>query len=672
MENNNFSFDPTQWVNIETKQQGTPVPAANGQTESGQVTNPQSSPTDFSVELQKAKAVAEALTSRGANIAESYDDYLKLGFALADGLGSEGRDIYHALCAQSAKYREAECEKKWQECLRRKDGRTTIATFYKMAQDAGIDLSAISREFLPFPPLRHGSAEESITMQGSVVVSKQMTDNKIISNNKTLQNQPSITAVQSDGGVAEMAEIDGNSADQILDASAIVNPTFSDKLDINDLPPIVRDAAQHQVTPEGKDKVILSVLNLASGFTPNVCGIYDRRLVFPPFYDFIVAPSGADKGVIPACRALVDPIVYEIRSQYESEHREYLKQKAAYDALSKKEKVNATEPEEPLYRSPIISVNASATAFYQDLAANGGWGAIFETEADTLTQAVKQDYGDYSSGLRKAFHHETIDYSRRKDNEHVYVAKPRLSILLTCTPGQVPLLLSPQNTENGLANRFMFYLLRKSRGWRNVFDDCEETLYEQMAPLGLRFKAIFDNLKAFSKAPLKFTLNEEQKERFNQFFEPLYNEQIGLHGEELDAFVFRLGLTTFRIAMVLTVLRHEEQQPHFNPQGEPLVCTENDFQTAITVASCLINHTVFVYKRLLPHNETPLSTSGKPMTPQELTFLNALPREFTRKEFLQIARQLQLSQRTAERYIGAFITDYNVVVRISTGHYCKR
>ena len=340
--------------------------------------------------------------------------------------------------------------------------------------------------------------------------------------------------------------------------------------------------------------------------------------------------------------------------------------------MSKKEKVNATEPEEPLYRSPIISVNASATAFYQDLAANGGWGAIFETEADTLTQAVKQDYGDYSSGLRKAFHHETIDYSRRKDNEHVYVAKPRLSILLTCTPGQVPLLLSPQNTENGLANRFMFYLLRKSRGWRNVFDDCEETLYEQMAPLGLRFKAIFDNLKAFSKAPLKFTLNEEQKERFNQFFEPLYNEQIGLHGEELDAFVFRLGLTTFRIAMVLTVLRHEEQQPHFNPQGEPLVCTENDFQTAITVASCLINHTVFVYKRLLPHNETPLSTSGKPMTPQELTFLNALPREFTRKEFLQIARQLQLSQRTAERYIGAFITDYNVVVRISTGHYCKR
>ena len=111
---------------------------------------------------------------------------------------------------------------------------------------------------------------------------------------------------------------------------------------------------------------------------------------------------------------------------------------------------------------------------------------------------------------------------------------------------------------------------------------------------------------------------------------------------------------------------------HFNQQGEPLVCTENDFQTAITIASCLINHTVYVYKRLLPHTETPLSASGKPMSQQEVAFLNALPQEFTRKDFLLVARQLQMSERTAERYVGAFIADYNAVIRVSTGHYRKR
>ena len=641
---NNTIFDPMAWA------------AASDNV------NKSANPS-FGNELEKAKATVDELIRLGANIAESYNDWWECGCALAE-LGSEARDLFHQVSSQSTKYREPDCEKKWQECLSKRDGRITIATFYKKAQSAGVDLSAIGRRFPSTPPLRQGSASGS--------ENPQTTGNNIIIGSKDSCNPSSCPSVQNGGGMAEMAENPSQDVEQVLDASALADPTFSDKLDISNLPPILRDAAQKQTTAEGRDKVILSMLNLASGFTPNVCGIYDRRLVFPPFYNFIVAPSGADKGIIPACLALVNPIVQEIRSGYEAARRDYLKKKAAYDALSKKEKVNATEPEEPPYRTPLISVNASATAFYQDLAANDGWGAIFETEADTLTQAIKQDYGDYSSGLRKAFHHETIDYSRRKDNEHVYVDKPRMSILLTCTPGQVPLLLSPQNTENGLANRFVFYLLRKSRGWRNVFEDCEKTLSEQMAPLGLRFKAIYDDLQTFSKEPLKFTLNEEQKIRFNQFFEPLYNEQVGLHGDELDAFVFRLGLTTYRIAMVLTILRHEEQQPRFGQQGEPLVCNENDYQTAIAIASCLINHTVYVYKRLLPHIETPLSTSGKPMSPQELTFLNALQQEFTRKDFLAVAARLQMSERTAERYVGAFIADYNVVVRISTGHYRKR
>lgn len=80
---------------------------------------------------------------RGANIAESYDDYLRLGFSLAEGLGSDGHDIYHALCSQSGKYRHDECEQKWQECLSKKNGSITIATFYKMAQDAGVDLKEV-------------------------------------------------------------------------------------------------------------------------------------------------------------------------------------------------------------------------------------------------------------------------------------------------------------------------------------------------------------------------------------------------------------------------------------------------------------------------------------------------------------------------------------------------
>lgn len=94
-------------------------------------------------ELGKAQVVCDELMFKGANIAESYEDYLRLGFSLAQGLGSDGHDIYHALCSQSGKYRHDECEQKWQECLSKKNGSITIATFYKMAQDAGVDLKEV-------------------------------------------------------------------------------------------------------------------------------------------------------------------------------------------------------------------------------------------------------------------------------------------------------------------------------------------------------------------------------------------------------------------------------------------------------------------------------------------------------------------------------------------------
>ena len=136
----NITFNPLDWAQNE--------PTSNAQSRVENVNNQPSqavsTPTDdFASELQKAQAVCDDLLSRGANIAESYDDYLQLGFALADGLGSSGRDIYHMLCAHSTKYRMRECEQKWQECLRKSDGRTSIATFYHMARQAGVDLSTL-------------------------------------------------------------------------------------------------------------------------------------------------------------------------------------------------------------------------------------------------------------------------------------------------------------------------------------------------------------------------------------------------------------------------------------------------------------------------------------------------------------------------------------------------
>ena len=263
---NNTIFDPMAWA-AASDNNSKSADNTNDQLNIGQVPNPQPAVPYTGNELEKAKATVEELLRLGANIAESYDDWWECGCALAE-LGPEARDLFHLVSSQSSKYREADCEKKWQECLSKHDGRITIATFYKMAQQAGVDLSAIGRRFPSTPPLRHDSADNSAVGKEGGPRNIKMTDNNNFSNTEASGIHPSCSVVQGGGGVAEMAENSSMDVEQVLDAAALADPTFSDKLDINDLPPILRDAAQKQTTYEGRDKVILSMLNLASGFHP--------------------------------------------------------------------------------------------------------------------------------------------------------------------------------------------------------------------------------------------------------------------------------------------------------------------------------------------------------------------------------------------------------------------
>ena len=146
--------------------------------------------------------------------------------------------------------------------------------------------------------------------------------------------------------------------------------------------------------------------------------------------------ASSGKGRLALCRYIVEPIHDRLREINETEVMEYKQKLAEYNAAGKK-KASMEKPEEPPMRMLFIPANSSATAVYQVLGDNGGAGLMFETEGDTLANTFGSDYGNYSDGFRKAFHHETISYIRRKDREYVNIKNSRLSTLLTGTPRQV-------------------------------------------------------------------------------------------------------------------------------------------------------------------------------------------------------------------------------------------
>ena len=660
--NNNNVFDPLAWAsqdnnaNRETKNEAPTVSAP--------VANPTAS-LPLNGELAKAQAVCDELIQRGANIAESYDDYLKLGFALADGLGADGHDIYHTLCAQSTKYHQADCEKKWQECLLKHDGRTSIATFYDMAKQAGIDLSEVSHrypsaEFSSNPQKPHGYEANGIQHQEEAAGGSQFVNNQNLNKKTTPTTDTHATIPHS----SEETEVLGFSFDL----------TFSQQLDKSKLPVTIQRTLEGKNNPVEQDKTILTSLDLLAMAEPNVYGIYGGRRVYTPFYLFILGMAGiSHKGAIDDVKELLMPIEKHIQAQYFAQLADYKEQHAEWETRKAQRGKGAEsagpEPEEPVYHSLFVSADSSAAAFKSDLYSFGGRGMIFSTEADTLTQALSQEWGQFTDVLRMAFHHESITSTRTKDKQHIVIDEPQLGLLVTCTPKQISSLLSPKQNENGSSSRNLFYVAKEELGWKSPFEE-KEPIADRYREIGQSVKQMYDLLVKRSKNRIQILLTEEQQQAFNAHFQPLLPEQIGLYGVEFAAFIVRIALVAFRMMMVLTTLRNFEHGHLADNQQQAFVCTDDDYQTAMTIIDCLVAHTGYVYNTLLrPSDEQQLNVQS--LKPREQQLYLALDDEFTTKQFEQTAKTLGIPLKTAQRYLGNLISRYQLIKRPSQGNYVK-
>lgn len=406
------------------------------------------------------------------------------------------------------------------------------------------------------------------------------------------------------------------------------------------LPGFLQKAVAIATTPEEKDILLLGSITAISACFPKLFGIYDGKKVFSNLYLFITAQASAGKGRLVHCKQMVLPV-----------HRHYKRQgkllKQEYELLLKEyyqKKDNdpsAEKPSRPPEKMLFIPANNSTTGVFQLLFDNEGRGLIFETEGDTLSQAFKSDYGNYSDGFRKAFHHETISYYRRTDREHVEIEQPCLSTILSGTPKQIATLIP--DAENGLFSRFMFYFMNVNPTWKDVFSfSTDNSLEDYYNDLGEKFLHLYQSLQA--NADIHFCLTADQEHQFNTFFGQVQETYITLKGLDYLATIRRLGLIGFRIAMIMSALRIMET-------GEittTLVCEQRDFESAMTIVKVLVKHAAKVFSELPEAVQVPTRKN------QKEKFLEALPKEFSRQDYFKVAERMNIPQKTAERYINHF------------------
>ncbi|KAA0242825.1 MAG: hypothetical protein EDM70_12655 [Candidatus Brocadia sp. AMX2] len=86
--------------------------------------------------------IMQAIIATGKPLAgiDDYDSWLNVGFAIANTFGEAGREYFHMLSGASSKYDKADCDEKYDNCLRTNKGAFTFGTIIHRAKDAGIDL----------------------------------------------------------------------------------------------------------------------------------------------------------------------------------------------------------------------------------------------------------------------------------------------------------------------------------------------------------------------------------------------------------------------------------------------------------------------------------------------------------------------------------------------------
>ncbi|MEP1086071.1 MAG: DUF3987 domain-containing protein [Algoriphagus sp.] len=407
-----------------------------------------------------------------------------------------------------------------------------------------------------------------------------------------------------------------------------------------ELPELLQQVTEVATSKEERDLLLLGSLVAISACLPKFFGKYDGRKVFANLFLFVTAQASAGKGRMVLCRQLVQPIHKELREQAKMLKQQYELELAEYNAKKGKEE-GVEKPGKPPEKMLFIPANNSSTGAYQLLNDSDGKGLIFETEGDTLSQAFKSDYGNYSEGFRKAFHHETISYYRRTDREMVDIESPCLSAVLSGTPKQISALIP--NAENGLFSRFIFYFMNVRTNWKDVFADATENgLDDYFDALGARFYELFKILKSGSE--IEFCLTAEQKAQFNQFFAHIQEQYIALQGLDYIATVRRMGLIAFRISMIFSALRILET----GDTSAQVICEERDFQAAISMVKVLVKHSSKIFNEL-PEDEKPPSRKNR-----KQKFLEALPKNFNRQKYLEVAKALNVADKTAEGYITEF------------------
>ncbi len=466
--------------------------------------------------------------------------------------------------------------------------------------------------------------------------------------------------------IAEIAILQGG----ILKDPNYFPPTIPSDV-FSSLPPILSEAVNQYETDEEKSIALLSSLTTLAAGLHDIKIPYRKKTYNCNLFQVIAGPPASNKGIALHSRVILDKVQYRLKRQYQIERAKHLK---AINDKKEKENLNSLEEQEsveiniesesssnnnydhlevsltePNPKHIILPSDISSASLVDLIEKNDGFGLIFDSEAQTILNTFKQDWGaNLASMLLKTFENEPLELARKSMKTMISIPEPRFSVLLTGNPEHLFGLV--KSITNGLYSRFCIYQTQEN-GWIDMKQNENDKNYlKGYEKLSILVDEINDSLA--NGVGLEFEPSTDQIEAYNQFFGTIDGILTSQIDSNFSSVVKRMGVVSFRIAAILGAIRNKSHST------TRLTCIDEDFAIAISICSTLLKHSVYTFQTTTD-TDSPI-----------IEFYNNLPYSFNRKQALVVAESLGIKSRRMDTYLKE-LTGSKKISKVTHGAYEK-
>jgi hypothetical protein len=363
-------------------------------------------------------------------------------------------------------------------------------------------------------------------------------------------------------------------------------PTFTDRI-YDQLPSIFKYCLEPFHNDPAKDVFFCGLLTLFSGLLSKYHGKYFSKRVESNLKLLVIGSAGEGKGILTWLYSIAGAVHAELKERGIKDHARYNAEKIQYEK-DRKEIPFAQEPQPAHNYMLFIPINNSVAGVYELLSDNTGRGIMMSTEADTMNDIFKSDYGDFTTLERQSFQHEPVSYYRKTNRQYIEIEFPCLSTMLSGTPHQAIELM--KSVENGLFSRYLYYIYDHDSIFKNPFNIDNSDLYQHFQKIAEKLLKLYTVLE---NNEIRFTFTPLQKLKFTEHYKEIEARLKIDFGREAKATVRRIALSTFRIAMIISFFRYEDETVK-----NDIECTDQDFQLSLDIANVFLCHAMDVFQSL--------------------------------------------------------------------------